>query len=156
MVTWVLLGKLEPLILSILFQLPSSESCLGPILDSIDHGLISVVRMPEKGHSNQVAWLSQVFNHSNVTGHELLEVYLGALKSHPTTLGMTAEQLITFTNDEITKDLSNAQIQPAFMKNYRRFVVIRASTEDTIPFDKDGVSLSSFVFVTILINCLSA
>ncbi|KAF8559316.1 hypothetical protein OG21DRAFT_1493233 [Imleria badia] len=121
----------------------SSESCLGPILDLIDHGLISVVRMPEKGHSNRVTWLSQVFNHANAGGHELLEVYLGALKSHPTTLGMTSEQLITFTNNEITKDLSTAQIQPAFMENYRRFVVIRASSEDTIPFNKDGLEWSS-------------
>lgn len=101
--------------------------------------------MPEKGHSNQVAWLSQVFNHSSANGHELLETYLGNLESHPTTLGMTAEQLVTFTNNEVIKDLSNAQIQPAFMENYRRFVVIRAASENSIPFDKDGVGLSLFI-----------
>ena len=118
---------------------------MGPILDFINLGLISATRMPEKGHSNQVAWLSQVFDHSSASGHELLEVYLGDLRSHPTTSGMTAEQLIKFTNDEVAKDLSNAQIQPAFMENYRRFVVIRAASEDTIPFDKDGVGFSFFV-----------
>lgn len=118
---------------------------MGPILDFVNLGLISATRMPEKGHSNQVAWLSQVFDHSSASGHELLEVYLGDLRSHPTTSGMTAEQLIKFTNDEVAKDLSNAQIQPAFMENYRRFVVIRAASEDTIPFDKDGVGFSFFV-----------
>lgn len=101
--------------------------------------------MPEKGHSTQVTWLSQVFDHSSANGHELLEAYLGVLRSHPTTLGMTPEQLITFTNEEVAKDVSNAQIQPAFMENYRRFVVIRAASEDTIPCDKDGVGLSFFV-----------
>lgn len=101
--------------------------------------------MPEKGHSNKVTWLSQVFDHSGTSGHELLEVYTGVLGSHPATLGMTSEQLITFTNNELAKDLSNAKIQPTFMENYRRFVVIRAASEETIPFDKDGVSLCLFV-----------
>lgn len=101
--------------------------------------------MPGKGHSSQVAWLSRVFNHPSANGHELLESYLGVLRSHLTTLGMTAEQLVTFTNNEVIKDISNAQIQPAFMENYRRFVVIRAASENSIPFDKDGVGFSLFV-----------
>lgn len=111
--------------------------------------------MPTKGHSNQAAWLSQVFNPSSASGHELLEVYLEVLGSQYITSGMTTEQLITFTNNEITKDLSNAQIQPAFMENYRRFVVIRATFEDTIPFDKDGVSLS-LIILQSFIDCTSA
>ncbi|KAI9572746.1 hypothetical protein HD554DRAFT_2285215, partial [Boletus coccyginus] len=126
-----------------------SELCLGPILDFINLGLISVIRMPEKGYSNKVTWLSQVFDHSGTSGHELLEVYTGVLGSHPATLGMTSEQLITFTNNELAKDLSNAKIQPTFMENYRRFVIIRAASEETIPFDKDGLEwspLSQFSF----------
>lgn len=107
--------------------------------------MVSVIRMPEKGHSNQAVWLSQVFNHSRACGNELLETYLGVLRSHPTTSGMTTEQLITFTNDEVIKDISNAQIQPIFMENYRRFVVIRAASENSIAFGKDGVGLSLFV-----------
>ncbi|KAG6381397.1 hypothetical protein JVT61DRAFT_5811 [Boletus reticuloceps] len=121
----------------------SSESCLSPIMDLINLGLISVIKMPEKGHSNQMAWLPQILGHSNASGLELLEVYLGDLRSHSTTSDMTTEQLITFTNHEITRDLSSAQIQPAFMENYRRFVVIRAASEDTKSFDKDGLEWSS-------------
>ncbi|KAF8140031.1 hypothetical protein EV363DRAFT_1311469 [Boletus edulis] len=121
----------------------SSESCLSPIMDLINLGLISVIKMPEKGHSNQMAWLPQILGHSNASGLELLEVYLGALRSQSTTSDMTPEQLITFTNHEITRDLSSAQIQPAFMENYRRFVVIRAASEDTKSFDKDGLEWSS-------------
>lgn len=97
--------------------------------------------MPEKGYPNQVAWLSQVLGHSSAGVHELLEIYLGVLRSHPATLGMTTEQLITFANNEVIQDLLNAQIQPAFIENYRRFVVIRAPSEGTLPFDKNGVSL---------------
>ncbi|KAF8446174.1 hypothetical protein L210DRAFT_3474689 [Boletus edulis BED1] len=121
----------------------SSELCLSPIMDLINLGLISVIKMPEKGHSNQMAWLPQILGHSNASGLELLEVYLGALRSQSTTSDMTPEQLITFTNHEITRDLSSAQIQPAFMENYRRFVVIRAASEDTKSFDKDGLEWSS-------------
>ncbi|KAN0100824.1 hypothetical protein V8E55_000808 [Tylopilus felleus] len=120
----------------------SSESCLAPILDFINLGLISVLRMPQMGHSNQMAWLSQTFHQSSASGDEMLEAYLGVLRNHPTASGMKAEQLITWTNNEITKDLLNAQIQPTLMENYRRFVVIRAASEDTIPFDKDGLEWS--------------
>lgn len=142
---WILLGKPEPLILTIFVESSYSESCLAPILDFINLGLISVLRMPQMGHSNQMAWLSQTFHQSSASGDEMLEAYLGVLRNHPTASGMKAEQLITWTNNEITKDLLNAQIQPTLMENYRRFVVIRAASEDTIPFDKDGVH--SFLFV---------
>ena len=114
---------------------------MGPILNFINVGSMAVTRIPEKGHSKQATWLSQVFNPSSTSGHELLEVCLEALRSQHTNLSMTAEELKTFVKNEITKDLSNAQIQPALMENYRRFVVIRAASEDAIPFDKDGVSL---------------
>jgi len=117
----------------------SSETCLGSILDLIDLGSISAMRMPEK--CNQLAWISQMF-HSRASRDEL-EASLEVLKSHPPTSSMTTEQLIAFTNNEISKDLLNAQIQPAFMESYRRFVVIRAASEDVIPLDKDGVSLFS-------------
>lgn len=117
--------------------------------------MISAIRMPEKGHSKQMTWLSQVFSHSGASGHELLEIYLGVLRSHPCTLGMTTEQLISFTNNEITNDLSNARIQPAIMENYRRFVVIRAASEDTIPSEKDGVGFF-LLFMWSLTDCPAA
>ncbi|KAG9314571.1 hypothetical protein JVU11DRAFT_5373 [Chiua virens] len=130
-------------------DLTLSESCLGPILDFITDGLISVIRMPDEGHSSPIDWASQTFAHQDASGQELLELCFEILRGHLNILDMTTEQLITFTNDKVTRDLSNAQIQPTFMKNYRRFVVIRAASEDNIPFDKDGlewISLPSFSF----------
>ena len=123
---------------------------MDPILDLIDHGLISVMRMPEKGKSNQLTWLSQTFHPSTVSGHELLGFHFEVFGRQ--TSGMTANQVATFTNDEITKDLLRAQVQPAFMENYRRFVVIKATSEDAIPFDKDGVSLPLFI-LAIPVDC---
>lgn len=109
-----------------------------------------MMRMPEKNCSDQVPWLSQVLNPSNASGHKLLEVYLEALKGHCITSDMTSEQIIAFTNNEVAKDLSNAQIQLALMENYRRFVVIRAASEDAIPFDKDGVSLLLIILQSLI------
>ncbi|KAF9229558.1 hypothetical protein BS17DRAFT_771624 [Gyrodon lividus] len=117
---------------------PSSPSYLDPILDLVEAGLVCVTKMPGQGHDNHSTWLSQVLRDSALARHELLGVYVAALKEHSTVPGMTAQQLVTFTNDEVTNDLAKVQLQPAFMDNYRRFVVIRATSEETISAEKDG------------------
>lgn len=129
-----------------------SETCLSSILDLIDLGSISIMRMPEK--CNQLAWVSQMF-HSR-TSRDELEASLKSLKSDPPTSSMTTEQFVAFANNEISKDLSIAQIQPAYMESYRRFVVIRAASEDAIPLDKDGVSLFFLVLPQTRVDCAAA
>jgi hypothetical protein len=41
---------------------------------------------------------------------------------------------------EISKDLSSMQMQPAIMENYRRFVIVKATRDDHLAWNKDGVS----------------
>ncbi|KAF9243890.1 hypothetical protein BU15DRAFT_59727 [Melanogaster broomeanus] len=117
-----------------------SSSCLDPMLDLVEAGLLCVTKMPGQGHSNHSAWLSQVFRHSVLARHEQLGVYVATLREHPTVLGMTTQQLVGYTNEEV---------QPALMDDYRRFVVIRAASEGAIPAEKDGFEwcpLASFSF----------
>jgi hypothetical protein len=115
---------------------------LDPILDLVEAGLVCVTKTPGQGHNNCNAWLSQVLRDSTLSTHDLLGVYISALREHPTTADMSPQQLVSFTNNEVTQDLSRAQIQPVFMDKYRRFVVIRAASEGTISAEKDGVSLA--------------
>ncbi|KIK98503.1 hypothetical protein PAXRUDRAFT_674090 [Paxillus rubicundulus Ve08.2h10] len=126
-----------------------SPSCLDPILDLVEAGLVCVIRMPGQGHKTSNAWLSQVLRDSTLSTHDLLGVYISALREHPTTAGMSPQQLVSFANNEVTQDLAKAQIQPVFMDKYRRFVVIRAASEETISAEENGFEwcpLASFSF----------
>ncbi|KAG1716343.1 hypothetical protein ID866_827 [Astraeus odoratus] len=124
---------------------PSSLSCMEPILGLIDSGQVALIRPSGLDRGNGHPWLSSFIRDCTLSNREILEACAANLKAS----GLSVAQLRSTINEELVKDMSKIQLQPVFMDQYRRFVIIKAASEASIPADKDGFewcSLSSFSF----------
>ncbi|KAG1801350.1 uncharacterized protein HD556DRAFT_869358 [Suillus plorans] len=128
-------------------EIMSMDSCLLPILDLADAGSISVTKAPTK--HNDDAWIAETLEQQLL---EVEDVLRECVKSSIERFAHSSESDVLIEADrEISQDLINMELQPKFMDNYRRFVVIRAASEETrsLPEGGSGLewsSLSNFAF----------
>lgn len=126
----------------------SSSSYLDPILELIDSGQVSLIRFPGGGGSSQL-WLPFAVKEHALAGNELLEACSAGFSGQMDMPDLPGPMLRSGINNELVQDMAKIQQQPLVMDNYRRFVIIKASSETDIPYDKDGFewhSLGSFTF----------
>ncbi|KAL4068268.1 hypothetical protein V8B97DRAFT_1974437 [Scleroderma yunnanense] len=125
----------------------SSDPFLQPILELIDTGNVSLIRLPGSDMASKLQWVSSFLKEYTLSGSELLEVCTANLR---TRIGdLPIPQLQSMINDELITDMAKVQLQPQIMDHHRRFVIIRAASEVSIAADKDGFewcSLTSFDF----------
>lgn len=112
---------------------------LEPILELIDTGQVSLIRLPGFDMASKLQWLSSFIQEHALSGPERLEACTANLKTQMETSGVTVTQLPSMINDELIKDMAKVQLQPDIMDHHRRFVIARAASEASIPADKDGV-----------------
>lgn len=90
--------------------------------------------------ASKLQWISSFIKEYSLSDSELLETCTANLKAQMETSGLTVPHLPPVVNDELIKDMAKVQLQPEIMGHHRRFVIIRAASEASIPADKDGVS----------------
>ncbi|KAG1757323.1 hypothetical protein EDB19DRAFT_1656858 [Suillus lakei] len=128
-------------------EIMSMDSCLLPILDLADAGSISVTKAPTSHYDD--AWIIDTLEKQML---EVEDVLRDCIKSSMERFAHCNESDILVEADrEISQDLINMELQPTFMDNYRRFVVIRAASEGTrsLPEGGSGLewsSISDFAF----------
>lgn len=128
-------------------EIMSMDSCLLPILDLADAGSVSVTKAPTR-HNDEV-WIVDTFAKQLL---EVEDVLRDCIESSIERFAHCSESDILVEADrEISQDLINMELQPTFMDNYRRFVVIRAASEETrsLPEGGSGLewsSISNFAF----------
>lgn len=109
------------------------DSSIFPILDLVDAGSIAVMQSPLTGED---AWVKDFVNMQGLEGHALLEECIEnsiARFSH-----CSDSEVLVAADNEISRDLLNMELQPAFMDDYRRFVVIRAASEESRSLPEGG------------------
>jgi len=102
------------------------DSCVLPILDLVAAGSIAVMQSPLAGGN---AWLKDFINMQELEGQDLLQECVQnsiACFAH-----YNQPDILAAADQEISRDLLNMELQPAFMNDYRRFVVIRAASEES-------------------------
>lgn len=109
-------------------------------MELIDSGKVSLIRIPGFDMGSKLQWLSSFIKEHVLSGSELLETCTANLRAQMETSGLTVPQLPSVVNDELIKDMAKVQLQPEIMDHHRRFVIIRAASEASIPADKEGVS----------------
>lgn len=118
------------------------DSCLLPILDLADAGSISVTKAPTK--HNDDAWIVETLEQQLLEVEDMLRE---CVKSSIERFARCSESDILIEADrEISQDLVNMELQPKFMDNYRRFVVIRAASEETRNLPEGGSGVCSVTF----------
>jgi hypothetical protein len=128
-------------------EITSMDSCLLPILDLANAGSVSVTKAPTKHHDD--AWIANTLEKQLL---EVEDVLRECIKSSMERFADCSESDILVEADrEISQDLVNMELQPTFMDNYRRFVVIRAASEETRSLPEGGLglewsSISNFAF----------
>ncbi|KAG1885640.1 hypothetical protein F4604DRAFT_1951840 [Suillus subluteus] len=128
-------------------EIMSMDSCLLPILDLGDAGSVSITKAPTK-HSDDT-WIVNTFE-KQLLGVE--DVLRECIESSMERFAQCSESDILVEADrEISQDLINMELQPTFMDNYRRFVVIRAASDETRSPPEGGLglewsSISNFAF----------
>ncbi|KAG1755035.1 uncharacterized protein EDB91DRAFT_1214314 [Suillus paluster] len=128
-------------------EILSMESCLLPILDLGDAGSVAVMQSPGKDSD---AWIVDTLEKQ---GLEVEEMLRECIQTSIARFAHCSESDVLVEADrEISQDLLNMELQPTFMDNYRRFVIIRAASEETrrLPEDGSGLewsSISKFQFL---------
>jgi hypothetical protein len=117
------------------------DSCLLPILDLANAGSVSVTKAPTKHHDD--SWIANTLEKQLL---EVEDVLRECIKSSMERFADCSESDILVEADrEISQDLVNMELQPTFMDNYRRFVVIRAASEETRSLPEGGLGVCSVV-----------
>lgn len=118
-------------------EIMSMDSCLLPVLDLANAGNMSVTKAPTK--YNDDAWVVDTFEKQLLEVEDMLQE---CIKSSIERFANCSETDILVEADrEISQDLINMELQPPFMDNYRRFVVIRAASEETRSLPEGGLGL---------------
>lgn len=122
-------------------------------MNLVVQGEVSLLRAPPvHGYDPQLSWINSQLELFSLKATSLLEKCLGIFAAQYTNIPIA--QLCTTVDTEISKDLLRMQIQPSIMENYRRFVIITASTSQA-DSNKDGVSLAMFNDAWILTSHLT-
>ncbi|TFK76887.1 hypothetical protein BDN72DRAFT_15333 [Pluteus cervinus] len=129
-------------------MLARPEFALRPILNAIEEGKISLIsRPPDLVHSSETeraGWISKYFWQQPSDALDMLEVCLSAFTSKYS--NAPRNRWVLDFEGEITEDLLAMQLQPALMRQYRRYVVV-ADDHKVNPMDRVEWSyLSSFTF----------
>ncbi|OAX44859.1 hypothetical protein K503DRAFT_795147 [Rhizopogon vinicolor AM-OR11-026] len=122
------------------FEVLSMDSYLLPILDLVDAGSIAVMQSPLAGED---AWLRDFINMQGLEGQDLLQECIQSSIAH--FAHCRESDVLVAADQDISRDLLNMELQPAFMDDYRRFVVIRGASEEhrSLPEGGSGLEWSS-------------
>ncbi|KAH7914492.1 hypothetical protein BJ138DRAFT_386616 [Hygrophoropsis aurantiaca] len=116
---------------------------LMPIIDLIDTRGVSVLWAPfdvdTRLSSSQ--WLRWQINTMGLAGEQLAEECVKAASSRYSNIPQS--QLSTTVETDISQDLRRMQTQPSLVDECRRFVVIKAPSEDHIAWDRDELEWCS-------------
>ncbi|KAJ6627259.1 hypothetical protein B0H10DRAFT_431154 [Mycena sp. CBHHK59/15] len=122
------------------------------LLNAIDAGEVSLLRAPPVSRNAMrtadptLEWLRDHWITRPLGPRQVLEYCVNAFSTKYSNIPRS--QWASTIETEISEDLRLVQLQPDIMRDYRRFVVIRAETEQ-INADKDGlewVTNSGFAF----------
>lgn len=107
----------------------------------MEEGELSLLQSPPVGDAirNERAirdWLELQLSALQKTSGQFLEDCMRVLAGR---IQDGLENVDAAIEAEIAADLTSMQMQPVIMDNYRRFVVIRATSEDHIEWDQAGV-----------------
>ncbi|KAG2155419.1 hypothetical protein DEU56DRAFT_305769 [Suillus clintonianus] len=117
-------------------EILSMDSCLLPILDLVNAGSVAVMTSPTK-HDD--AWIVDTLEKQML---EVQDVLRECIQSSIARFAHCSESDILVEADmEISQDLRNMELQPTFMDNHRRFVIIRAASEETRSLPEGGSGL---------------
>ncbi|KAG0703112.1 hypothetical protein DFH29DRAFT_917942 [Suillus ampliporus] len=126
-------------------EIMSMDSCLLPILDLADAGSVSVMQSPAKYND---AWIIETLEKQEL---EVQEVLGECIQSSIARFAQCNESdVLVEADQEISQDLLNMELQPAFMDNHRRFVVIRAASEETRSLPEDGSGVCGMISCSLL------
>ncbi|KAJ7293251.1 hypothetical protein C8J57DRAFT_1268515 [Mycena rebaudengoi] len=123
------------------------------LLKAIDDGEVSLLRAPPLGRNPTLnsdpmaAWMRDHWVTRPLGPRRILELCVNTFSAKYSNVPST--RWSSMVEAEISEDLSLMQIQPHIMKQYRRFVVIKAGTDTHISGDRDGfewVTGSAFLF----------
>lgn len=114
------------------------DSCLLPILDLVVAGSIAVMQSPLTGED---AWLRDFINIQESEGRDLLRECVQS--SIARFAHYNEPDILVVADQEISRDLLNMELQPAFMDDYRRFVIIRAASEESRSLPESGSGVRS-------------
>ncbi|KAJ7655139.1 hypothetical protein DFH06DRAFT_1329491 [Mycena polygramma] len=112
------------------------------LLKAIDAGEVSLLRAPPLDRNatektdEPADWLREHWISRPLGPRHLLEYCMSAFSNKYANIPQ--EQWASTIEAEISEDLDSMQMQPHIMKQYRRYVVIRAESDDHIAVDKDG------------------
>jgi hypothetical protein len=111
------------------------------ILKLIEEGQVSLLQAPPSHTSAEsedptMEWVSSQMRTLSLDARGILEECIRQFSCKYPNISESAWS--SAVEAEISKDLSLMQMQPAIMKEYRRYVVIKGP-RDHIEWDKDGV-----------------
>lgn len=117
------------------------NSCLLPILDLADAGSVSVTKAPTR--YNDSAWSAETYKKQLLEVDDVLEECITS--SMERFAHCSESDILGEADREISQDFINMELQPIFMDNYRRFVVIRAASEETRSLPEGGSGVCSMI-----------
>ncbi|OJA18806.1 hypothetical protein AZE42_00847 [Rhizopogon vesiculosus] len=122
------------------FEVLSMDSYLLPILDLVDAGSIALMQSPLAGED---AWLIDLIHMQGLEGQDLLQECVQSSIAH--FAHCKESDVLVAADQDISRDLLNMELQPAFMDDYRRFVIIRGASEEhrSLPEGGSGLEWSS-------------
>ncbi|KAJ7275361.1 hypothetical protein B0H12DRAFT_254778 [Mycena haematopus] len=112
------------------------------LLKAVDDGEVSILRAPPLDRnatrtSDPAAdWLRDHWINRPLGPRHMLEFCLSAFSAKYSNIPRA--EWASAIEAEISDDLSSMQMQPDIMKQYRRYVVIKAETDNHLGADKDG------------------
>ncbi|KAF7339742.1 Chromo domain-containing protein [Mycena sanguinolenta] len=112
------------------------------LLKAIDDGELSVLRAPPleqnatRTTDPATEWLREHWINRPLSSRHMLEFCLSAFSAKYSNIPKA--EWTAAVEAEISEDLGLMQMQPNIMKQYRRYVVIKAETDKHVAADKDG------------------
>lgn len=120
------------------------------ILDAIEVGELALLHAPpcSRNHPQSASqdWLWGHLTFSSLSGRKALEISLNTFTSKFS--NVPESDLRSKMDEEIAQDLSIMQLQPAIMRDYRRFVILKYESQSVkiSPQGLEWISLSNFDF----------
>lgn len=123
------------------------------LLQAIDDGEVSILQAPpldrDATRTTDLTsnWMRDHWINRPLGPRHVLEYCLNAFSAKYSNIPQA--EWASAIEAAISEDLDSMQMQPNIMKHYRRYVVVRAESDNHIEADKDGVG-ASFQSHTIL------